>query len=236
MRHRLNAGAALFALTLGFAGLAVQAADHAESPGPTNDPAADIADVYLFRAPDRPNRLVAAMSFANRPLPLTRIDFGFFCDPGVLYTFNFDNDGGDINAVRSVRARLGKSERGNCGLQLEDVPGATAPFSGPTETVFTSPGGLRAFAGLRDDPFFFDFPGFVATLATFGASDVASGTLEFATAKAVPPFSKGRDGFRGRNASLIVFEMDLDVIAPVPPGGGARPTVRFWGTTSRLVE
>ncbi|AXQ28671.1 DUF4331 domain-containing protein [Solimonas sp. K1W22B-7] len=236
MKHRHFLCAGLAALVLGLAGTPSWAADHAESPGPTGDPAADIADVYLFRAPDRPNRLVAAMSFGNRPLPLTRIDFGFFCDPRVLYTFNFDNDGGDVNPVRSVRARLGRSARGNCGLQLEAVPGATATFSGPAETVFTSPGGLRAFAGLRDDPFFFDFPGFVATLGTFGASDVSSGTLEFATVKAVPAFSKGRDGFKGRNASIIVFEMDLDAIAPVPPGGGPRPTVRFWGTTSRLVE
>lgn len=210
------------------------AADHAESAGPTGDPAADIADIYLFRAADRENRLVAAMSFGNRPLPLTRIDFGLYCDPRVLYTFNFDTDGDIATTERSVTARLGRNASGNCGLQLEGVPGAAATFSGPAETVIASPEGLRAFVGLRDDPFFFDFPGFRATLATF-ASEGPNGSLQFATARATPPFSKGADGFRGRNASLIVFEMDLNALAPAGTGG-VRPTIRFWGTTSRFVE
>ncbi|MGH8430062.1 MAG: hypothetical protein ACREUF_06635 [Solimonas sp.] len=174
------------------------------------------------------------MCFGNRPLPLTRIDQSFYCDRRVLYSFNFDTNGNVATVERSVHARLGMNREGRCGLRLEGVPGAAGPYSGAIETVFTSPEGLRAFAGHRDDPFFFDFPGFIATLATFAGDDVASGTLEFATTQAVPPFSKGADGFKGRNASLIVFEMDLDALAPVT--GGSRPLVKFRGTTSRLVE
>ncbi|HSW12577.1 MAG TPA: hypothetical protein VLI06_07025 [Solimonas sp.] len=232
MKQRRVLCAGFVALGLSLGGGLLWAADHAESPGPTGDPAADIADVYLFRASS--TRLVAAMSFGNRPLPLTRIDQSFYCDPKVLYTFNFDTNGDIATVERSVHARLGLNGEGACGLRLENVPGAAGAYSGATETVFTSPEGLRAFAGHLDDPFFFDFPGFIATLATFGDSSAPDATLEFATVKAVPPFSKGRDGFDGRNASLIVFEMDLDAIAPA--SGGSRPTIRFWGTTARLVE
>lgn len=230
--HR--AAALGLALTAGFIASAALAADHAESPGPTGDPAADIADVYLFRAADRPNRLVAAMSFGNRPAPLTRIDFAFYCDPNVLYSFNIDTNG-DVSAPEFVvQARLGKSARGGCGLQLQNVPGAAGSYSGPVETIFSSSEGLRAFAGLRDDPFFFDFPGFRSTLATFTA-DGPNGSLQFATVTNSPAFSQGRDGFGGRNASLIVFEMNLDSVAPAG-SGGVRPALKFWGTTSRIVE
>lgn len=219
MKHSTFVRAGLAALALGLGGLPAWAADHAESPGPTGDPAADIADVYLFRAPDRPNRLVAAMSFGNRPLPLTRIDFGLFCDPRVLYTFNFDTDGGDVNPVRSVRARLGRSERGNCGLRLEEVPGAAAPYSGPAETVFTSPEGLRAFVGLRDDPFFFDFEGFRATLNSFGDASAPDGSFQF---------DNTRDSFANRNLTAIVFEMDA---AEAARGSGE---IYVWATSGRL--
>jgi hypothetical protein len=232
MRNRHRYRAALVALGLALASSGLRAADHAESPGPTGDPAADIADVYLFRAAERPNRVVVAMSFANRPLPLTRIDFGFYCDPNVLYTFNFDTDGDVATVERTVLARLGKSARGNCGVQIENVPGAAGPISGPVDTVISSAEGLQAFAGLRDDPFFFDFPGFRATLATF-ASDGPNGSLQFASVQSA--FSKGRDGFAGRNASIIVFEMELNAIAPAA-SDGRRPLLKFWGTTSRLVE
>ena len=44
-----------------------------------------------------------------------------------------------------------------------------------------------------------------------------------------------RDSFAGRNASAIVFEMNLDVVAP-RSANGARPKLRAWGTTGRLVR
>src|ERR1051325_506809 len=47
-------------------GFAVLAADHVETPTVTADPAADIADVYIFRPDQSTNRLVAGITFAGR--------------------------------------------------------------------------------------------------------------------------------------------------------------------------
>ena len=39
------------------------------------------------------------------------------------------------------------------------------------------------------------------------------------------------DTFANRNVSAIVFEMDIDTLAPV--SGGSRPKLQVWATTAR---
>lgn len=210
-------------------GFAAQAADHGESPGTDADPAADIADVYVFRSPDRAagDRLVGAFTFGNRPAPRTRIDLALYCDRDVLYTFNIDSDNDNLPDVQ-VFARLARDDRDNCGLQLENVPGAGGTFSGPEGSVFQSSTGLRAFLGFGDDPFFFDVQGFNATVASFAPDATPSGELRFSGGA-----NNGtNDSFAFRNASFIVFEMDLDAVRPVAP----ETRLRVWGTTSRIVQ
>lgn len=210
-------------------GFAVQAADHAESPGADADPAADIADVFIFRSPDRPegDRLVGAFTFGNRPAPRTRIDLALYCDRDVLYTFNIDSNNDNLPDFQ-ILARLARDDRDNCGLQLENVPGAGGTFSGAEGSVFQSSTGLRAFLGFGDDPFFFDAQGFNATVATFAPDATPSGQLRFSGGA-----NNGtNDSFAFRNASFIVFEMDLDEVRPVAP----ETRLRAWGTTSRIVQ
>jgi hypothetical protein len=111
------------------------------------------------------------------------------------------------------------------------VPGAAGIFSGPIEQVITTSTGLKAFAGLRNDPFFFDAQGLTALFATFAAPG-QNGDL-------ISAFGIGtrarRDSFAGRNASAIVFEMSLDAVAPMT-ANGSRPQLRAWATTARLVR
>lgn len=229
----------------GLAGSAL-AADHAESPLVTADPAADIADVYIFRPDPALPILVAAMTFAGRPCTAAgaacgtnaggmaavggtnRIDATVMrCDPNVLYAFNIDNNAdGNLDATPDIRvfARLARNGNGQCGVQIENVPGLGGRLiSGREGTIITdSASGLRAFAGLIEDPFVFDTPGFGMTLASL-ATPGPNGTIAF---------SNQRDGFGGRNISVIVFEMNLDALA----GGdaAASPTVQFWGDTFRF--
>ena len=231
MMRNILLASVLFPLALA-AGVAT-AADHAESPGADADPAADLADVFLFISPENPRRLVASITFGGRPLPRSRIDTAFYCDPRVIYVLNIDraNAAGVFANTPAVRvvAKFGASvTTGRCGIQLENVPGAGGTFSGPIEAVVNSPSGLRAFAGLRNDPFFFDAEGYNGMVAAFAGPAPPGGYV-------ASSFGLGsrarRDSFANRNVSVIVFEMDIDALAPA--SGGSRPKIQAWATTAR---
>ena len=214
---------------------AVMSADHAESPGTDADPAADLADIFIFPSPETANRTVAAITFGGRPAPRSRIDGSFYCDPNVLYTLHIDraDASGNFDNIADVEvmAKFGKTAEGMCGLQLENVPGGGGTFSGAIEKVFTSPSGLKAFAGLRNDPFFFDAEGYTALIASFanpGQSGDLVGAFRLGSGQA------RRDSFAFRNVSAIVFEMSNDVLAPAV--NGVRPKVRVWATTGRVAS
>jgi hypothetical protein len=235
MVFEMKSTARLVALAAALASFAVLSADHAESPGADADPAADLADVFLFHAPESASKVVGAITFGGRSAPRSRIDGSFYCDPDVLYTLSIDraDGGGSFDNIPDVQvhARFGKNGRGQCGLELENVPGAGGKFSGPIEQVFFTDSGIRAFAGQRNDPFFFDAEGLAALLGTF-AGPGQSGDLVSAF-KLAPPGQPRRDSFANRNVSAIVFEMDLDAVAP-KGSGGLRPKLRVWSTTGRL--
>jgi hypothetical protein len=234
MAPKLKSATRLIALAATLASFAVMSADHAESPGADADPAADLADVFIFHSPESASKLVAAITFGGRSAPRSRIDGSFYCDPDVLYTLSIDRADavGAFDSVPDLQitARFGKNSQGQCGLQLANVPGAGGTFSGPIEQVFFTSSGIRAFAGQRNDPFFFDAEGLTALLATFAAPG-QSGDL--VSAFRLTGNQPRRDSFANRNVSVIVFEMDLDAVAP-KAGGGLRPKLRAWSTTSRL--
>ena len=222
----------------------LMAADHAEAPAVSSvaDKSVDIADVYLFRA-EKPNTIVAMVTFGgvssggNTP-PRNPIEEGGTYDPDVLYAFSIDtdpdDDGDNIVAEHTIYARFGFDGDGNAAVKMENVPGVAAPIVGPVETIVTSPEGFRVYAGLRDDPFFFDTVGFGQTLNSIGRVEAFAGPF----AEDLEPlddsgdlcFSTERDTFGFRNLTAIVFEMD----ARVATQGGNR--IRFWGTTSRFVD
>lgn len=221
--------------TLAVASFAVFGADHAESPGADADPAADIADVFVFASPESPSKLVGSITFGGRPAPRSRIDGSFYCDRNVLYTFNIDraDAAGNFDSNPDVRVlvRFGQNGIGACGVQFENVPGAGGTFSGPIERPLTAnSGGLRGFAGLRNDPFFFDAEGFTTLLNTFGGAGQSGDVV---TAFRLTGGQPRRDSFANRNVSAIVFEMDLDAVAP-RAAGGTRPKIRVWATTGRI--
>lgn len=194
------------------------AADHADAPSSTLDPSADITDVFVFRAADK---LVGVIAFGGAPRPRARVDgpTGRF-DPDALFTYHIDTNRDALPDI-NVRIRFGKNSKNEWGVELENLPGARSRYVfGPVETVNTSASGLRFYAGLRDDPFFFDFEGFQDTLSTF-AADGPSGQLRFSSA---------RDSFRFRNLTAIAFEMDIDAATK-----GSRD-INVWATASRLVR
>jgi len=180
-------------------------------------------DAHWWRA--IPGRTVAAITFGGRSAPRSRIDGDLSCDRNVIYTFHIDREvGGNFDNVPDVQvhARFARNARGECGIQLENVPGA-GTVSGPIETV-NEAGGIKFFAGARNDPFFFDAEGYTALVASFAAPG-QSGDIAGAFRLGQPR----RDSFAARNVSAIVFEMDNGALTA---GGSSR--VRVWATTGRI--
>jgi hypothetical protein len=195
---------ALGAIALGALPLSssLHAADHADAPLTTKDASADITDVYAWH--DDTN-LTVAFGFAG----LAEAGAPAQYDAGVLYTVHIDNNG-DNEPDHDVLVRFGQNSAGDWGIRVEDLPGVADPVIGPVETTIEAGLGLRVFAGLRDDAFFFDLDGFRATLMT--------GELMF---------DATNDTFAGTNITAVVLEMSIDAVA-----GGASE-VSVWVSTGR---
>jgi hypothetical protein len=178
------------------------AADHADAPTSKEDPPADITDLYAWHTDDR---IVVGLGFAGYSEVGTPPVF----DRDVLYGIHVDNDG-DSLADWDVWVRFGRNDAGEWGVQVENLPGATETVVGPVESTIDAGLGLRVFAGLRDDPLFFDLFGFKETLDTE--------TLAF---------DATRDSFAGLNTTMIVVEMSLDAVA------AGSSTLQVWATTAR---
>jgi hypothetical protein len=179
----------------------VSAADHLDAPKTMANLAADITDVYAWHTDDK--KIVAVLDFAgfnesgNEPV----------LDSTVLYGLHIDNDG-DAVADQDVWFRFGQNGKGEWGVQAEGIPGGMPKVSGPLDTPIDAGLGLRVWAGLRDDPFFFDLDGFKTTLMT--------GTVTF---------DKDHDTFAGTNVTSIVVEMSTDAVV------GAGTTFSIWAST-----
>jgi hypothetical protein len=185
------------------------AADHQDAPASKADLAADITDVYAWHN-KKNDSLVTVLNFAG----FASAGAAAVYDPDVLYTINIDNDG-DNSADRAIHVRFGENRNGKFGVKVKGLPGHAKAIVGKVETVIEAGNGRRVYAGLRDDPFFFDLDGFKSTVQT--------GTLQF---------DKDRDTFAGLNVTSIVLKMKLsDVTA-----NGKKPNIAVWATTSRLPE
>jgi len=200
-----TAGMLLAALWLAAAPAAVYAADHADAPGTKADHAADVADVFAWHD-TAARRLVTAVTFdgLRPPVPGQRGTF----DEDALYTIHFDRNG-DQQPDADIDIRFARAGNGTRLVIVQGLPGAAPVLVGPVEQVLRR-GSARVFAGLRDDPFFFDLEGFRQTLMT--------GTLSF---------NHDRDSFAGTNLTAIVLEMDLDAAL----AGGT--SLDLWATTGR---
>lgn len=200
-----------------------RSADHQDSPAIASDAAADINDLYAFLSPTDPNRLVLVMTVSPF-IPPTEASTTYFSQD-VLYQFKIDTDG---NAVEDlvIQAQFdepgpdqrftiyGPGRPGSTGSLRNTVLTDAATVGGRISTGaladIADDNGVTAFAGVREDPFFFDA---VQLGAIFGGT--ASGFR-----------SPGVDTFAGMNTLAIVVEL------PVTMLGGAT-NLGVWATTSR---
>lgn len=177
--------------------LAALAADHAEAPGTAPDPVADIGDLFAWHHDDV---LTVVLTFGG----YTAV--GNY-DRDVLYSVLIDNDG-DQQADHRLDIRYGDKGE-DWAVQVQGLPGTTEPVVSELDSTMTGPWG-KLFAGVVDDPFFFDLDGFETTLAT---GDLA--------------FDSTRDFVAGGNANALVFELPLATLR------GEGDALDVWAVTAR---
>jgi hypothetical protein len=193
----------LSALTLLASGLfatgaTVNAADHRDSPSNVADAAADGTDVFAFRSPTNPDNVVLALDF--NPLIAPSDNNTRLIDPGVSYAIKVDRTGDAVPDATVTVRYAGNNQFIIEGLGAPITAGITPPGQAP---IITKAGPVSVFAGLRDDPFFFDLNGFMA----FVAKPTAPAAGLRAAGTGAPS-----DTFAGTNVDSIVVELPVTAL------------------------
>jgi hypothetical protein len=198
------------------------AADHLDAPGltpPGGDVRLDITDLYAFRS--RAGRSVFVMNVNGFSKAGQQATFAagipaVASTRRVTYNFRVDNDG-DAKEDVVLAVRFGRPTSASVQtLQVRRngtllASGRTSPFG---KVVVNAGGGARVYAGMRDDPFFFDLDGFLGILDP---------SKSFLGCKGTRP-----DKFAGSNVSSIVVELPSRLLTR--PGSSM---VGVWATTNR---
>jgi hypothetical protein len=198
-------------------------ADHRDSPLSIVDPAADVNDVYAFVNQNNGN-VVLAMTVNPFQAPGNVQYFS----PEVLYQIKIDNTGDykeDLvfqitfdKATPDQKFQIvGPVKPKKVGATTELIKvkaGDTPVVTGPANATVVTGSTLKAYCGLSDDPFFFDFD-YVERLLGI----IAGGPLTRAP---------GIDFFAGFNVSIIAIEIPAAQLK-----GSAGNTIHVWATTSR---
>jgi hypothetical protein len=201
-------------LALGFclnAASRIEAADHGDAPFASNNQSTDIADVFAFLDPNDNSKLVLALTQRGFIASGENANFGIF-DQFLQYRFLLETTG-DAEADQFINITF-SSVAGSGGPQTATIqlPGdrsfsasttqsSTAPAA-PTQVVTTDPAtGISFFAGLVDDPFFFDIPAFGRFVASVRAGAPDASQLQ-----------RGRDSFAGYNVMGIALSIPLSFL------------------------
>ena len=204
----------------------LSSADHIDAPITTNDADADINDVFVFTSPSDPSRVVFAMTVHPLIAPAEATTAQF--PTNMLYQWKIDTDADAVEEL-VIQARVIDDN----GTPTLVIRGPAAPLMTGTETrelqdaavvsgrvstaseafVIEGSNGVRAFAGVRDDPFYIDLTQLLAILGGSATSfnDPGSDTLE------------------GLNTLAIVVEIPISML------GGAT-NIGVWATSSRATS
>ncbi len=198
-------------------GLVLIAADHADAPAVTGN-ASDITDVYAFQGQDTNNMVFVA----NTQGLLTPNATGAATfNENVMVEINIDNNGDKVEdlVIQAIKRGtkmyfFGPVAPGTTGASSTV---ATSAASGSVDIslygaapVTATNGGMKFFAGPRDDPFFFDLGQFKSILA-----GTASGFN-----------NPGTDTFAGTNVLSTIIEVPKSML-------GNSATINVWAETKK---
>jgi Domain of unknown function (DUF4331) len=197
-----------------------RAADHLDAPGltpPGGSVQTDITDLYAFQSPASAANSVLVLNVngvIGGNLTFAQGVPGVKHTLPISYRINVDNNG-DAKPDVTLKVRFGAPDAN--GVQHFEVKrghevlipmglGQSTGFNAASPTIVTH-SGVTAFAGRRDDPFFFD-------LAAFRNG------LQFC------PGGQGTDFFLGKNVSSIVLELPSRMLTR-----GHDPNIGVWAVT-----
>jgi len=194
----------------------LEAADHGDAPLTAHDLGADLNDAYMFLDPNDNSRVIMIMTVHGFIAPGENSNFGIF-DPALRYRFEVETTG-DAKPDRFIDVRFSPRVANAAGVPQAQLATISLPNgrtftalstnssnsadAAPTPALTTdSQSGVIFFAGLTDDPFFFDIPAF----ARFNGS-IRTGAPNPAV------FNRGRDTFAGYNTLAIALSIPLSFI------------------------
>jgi len=233
-------GAAGMAAVLVAGPLLVTGADHLDAPSAKADHRIDITDIYAFRSTASTTTLVLDVDGLMTPGDSK----GAVFRTGTLYEIKIDTNG-DAAADVAYRYRFGAPTTVTGGRNVQDylvrratgsaanrhewsgslvAAGRTTPY-GFSERIASVDGGGQSFAGVRDDPFFFDLNGFIQFKSELLAGNTTLGTPGGGPGSLLGGFT-GTDTFAGTNV------LSLAIRVPNAKIGGTGKTVGVWATTS----
>lgn len=203
---------------LGIVTFVAIAADHIDAPAVSGG-TSDITDFYAFQGENTSNiAFVANVQGLLAPADTGAAAF----DENVMIEFNIDNTGDNVEDLviqaipRDGRMYVfGPIQPTQTGLSSTIITGAInqvvvdiTPYG--QSAIVESSGGIMAFAGPRDDPFFMDFNRY---------GEIIAGN---ATSFNDP----GADTFAGSNVMSVVVEVPKSMI-------GGSGTINTWVETKR---
>jgi hypothetical protein len=141
----------------------------------------------------------------------------------VAYNIHVDNTGDNV-ADATVTVTFSGDNFSVSGLGTTPITGQVTPgttAASPNSPKVTTAGGVKVFAGQRDDPFFFDLVGFQNFVKA-----------PFTPASGLRPAGETpSDTLAGLNVSAIV--MELPITALTGASNSSTGVIKAWGSTSR---
>jgi hypothetical protein len=217
----------------------VGAADHLDAPTAKHNPQIDITDLYAFKSGGgttlvlNVNPLTTPANsktarFSTSALYQFKVDLNGDATADIAYKIYFKDTRmtGDGRVVQTfvIRRATAAAARMNDRNGVLIGVGSTTPYQRASRVATTAIGG-KAFAGVRDDPFFFDLAGFIQFKGELLKGTTALGAPGGGAGTLLGGFT-GTDTFAGTNVSSIALWIPNHFL------GGTGRNIGIWATTS----
>ena len=213
------------------------AADHIDAPAAVADPLADITDLYAWTESTK-------VIFALNVAPLAAADAKF--SDKVQYVIHTESAAkfGSLGEKSDIICTFDAAQKISCWVGEKGYVTGDASATTGLESADKT---IKVFAGLRDDPFFFNLSGFKDTVTTVkGLAGMGVLTFDPANCPAldktasdlllkklstdpasVPAGGAPKDFFAGKNVLSIVISVDKALL----DDGGA--ILSAWASTNK---